>query len=213
MAKFYVVKQGRQTGIFKTWAECEAQVKGFAGAEFKSFPTDLLAERYLNGINEPKPVQPAPYSPVKPDLGPKSKRDIKIYTDGSFIEGKGYAWAYTIEQRGEIISENFGVGTNEEAASMRNVAGELAATIRAVVESYDRGYKHIHICHDYLGVSLWAEGGWKAKNKFTQWYATFMQHKMVDMDITFEHVKGHTGVEGNEHVDELCRRAFEEAGL
>jgi ribonuclease HI len=37
--KYYVVWNGRKTGIFETWAECEAQTKGFQGARFKSFPT------------------------------------------------------------------------------------------------------------------------------------------------------------------------------
>jgi ribonuclease HI len=35
--KYYVVWKGRKRGIFLTWAECEKQVKGFVGAEFKSF--------------------------------------------------------------------------------------------------------------------------------------------------------------------------------
>ena len=33
--KFYVVWKGRKTGVFTSWAECEKQVKGFVGAEFK----------------------------------------------------------------------------------------------------------------------------------------------------------------------------------
>jgi ribonuclease HI len=45
--KFYVVWNGRQTGIFKTWAEAEAQVKGFAGAQYKAFDTRAEAERAL----------------------------------------------------------------------------------------------------------------------------------------------------------------------
>ncbi len=42
--KVYVVWQGRQPGIYRTWAECEAQVKGFAGAKFKSYPNMALAK-------------------------------------------------------------------------------------------------------------------------------------------------------------------------
>jgi len=42
--KFYVVWKGRRTGIFDSWDECNAQIKGFAGAEFKSFKTRALAE-------------------------------------------------------------------------------------------------------------------------------------------------------------------------
>lgn len=42
--KFYVVWNGRKPGIYKTWAECEAQTKGYQGARFKSFPSEKEAE-------------------------------------------------------------------------------------------------------------------------------------------------------------------------
>ncbi|KHF41339.1 ribonuclease H [Halalkalibacter okhensis] len=51
--KFYVVWKGRKTGIFTSWAECEAQVKGFTGARFKSFPTKAEAEAAFNGEMKP----------------------------------------------------------------------------------------------------------------------------------------------------------------
>ena len=41
--KFYVVWKGRATGIFDNWDDCKTQVAGFAGAEYKSFPTKALA--------------------------------------------------------------------------------------------------------------------------------------------------------------------------
>ncbi|MDG4657823.1 ribonuclease H family protein [Ectobacillus antri] len=47
--KYYVVWKGRKTGIFNTWAECEAQTKGFTGARFKSFPTLAEAQAAFNG--------------------------------------------------------------------------------------------------------------------------------------------------------------------
>jgi ribonuclease HI len=46
--KFYVVWQGRKTGIFDTWKACEAQIKGFPQAVFKSFETRALAEKAFN---------------------------------------------------------------------------------------------------------------------------------------------------------------------
>jgi ribonuclease HI len=42
--KFYVVWKGRTPGIFTSWAECEQQVKGFVGAEFKAFESRQEAE-------------------------------------------------------------------------------------------------------------------------------------------------------------------------
>ncbi|MBW6491312.1 MAG: ribonuclease H family protein [Lentimicrobium sp.] len=38
--KFYVVWQGRETGIFRSWSACEKQVKGFEAARFKSYDTE-----------------------------------------------------------------------------------------------------------------------------------------------------------------------------
>jgi viroplasmin and RNaseH domain-containing protein len=46
---FYVVKNGRKTGIFKTWDECKAQVIGFKGAVYKGFVTEQEAIEYMTG--------------------------------------------------------------------------------------------------------------------------------------------------------------------
>lgn len=42
--KYYVVWQGKETGIFTTWEECKAQVHGQVGAKYKSFKTLAEAE-------------------------------------------------------------------------------------------------------------------------------------------------------------------------
>ena len=42
--KYYVVWQGRQTGVFTDWKECEAQIKGFQDARYKSFDSLKEAE-------------------------------------------------------------------------------------------------------------------------------------------------------------------------
>ncbi|WP_312095801.1 ribonuclease H family protein [Niallia sp.] len=46
--KYYVVWNGRKAGIFRTWAECEKQTKGYKGAAFKSFPSLEEAEKAFN---------------------------------------------------------------------------------------------------------------------------------------------------------------------
>jgi ribonuclease HI len=35
--RFYVVWRGRKRGIFASWEECERQVKGYVGAQYKAF--------------------------------------------------------------------------------------------------------------------------------------------------------------------------------
>ena len=42
--KYYVVWKGRKPGIFTSWAEAEKQIKGFAGAQYKSFGSRPEAE-------------------------------------------------------------------------------------------------------------------------------------------------------------------------
>ncbi len=43
---YYAVYQGRQTGIFTTWGECQQQIQGYSGAKFKKFKTRKEAEHF-----------------------------------------------------------------------------------------------------------------------------------------------------------------------
>ena len=56
--KFYVVWKGRKTGIFSSWADCAAQVQGFAGARYKSFASHLAAEQAFHGKYTAQAGQP-----------------------------------------------------------------------------------------------------------------------------------------------------------
>ena len=57
--KFYVVWQGRETGIFTSWGECKPQIEDYKGAQYKSFKTREEAEQafahsYYAAINKDK---------------------------------------------------------------------------------------------------------------------------------------------------------------
>ena len=47
--KFYAVKTGRSPGIYLTWADCKAQVDGFADAKYKGFATREEAKAWIDG--------------------------------------------------------------------------------------------------------------------------------------------------------------------
>ncbi len=50
--KFYVVWEGRAPGVYDSWEECEAQVKGYPDAKFKSFGNQIDAvNAFRNGDN------------------------------------------------------------------------------------------------------------------------------------------------------------------
>lgn len=53
--KFYVVWVGHSTGIYDSWEECQAQVKGFPGARYRSFDSQEEAtEAYRNNPDDYK---------------------------------------------------------------------------------------------------------------------------------------------------------------
>lgn len=74
--KFYVVWKGRKTGIFTTWAECEKQVKGFVGAQFKAFENETEAgaaylakyEDYIGRVSTSGRWREASVKPILPSV-------------------------------------------------------------------------------------------------------------------------------------------------
>jgi ribonuclease HI len=47
--KYYVVWAGHSTGIFDSWEECKAQISGFPGAKYRSFPSQEEAVKAYRG--------------------------------------------------------------------------------------------------------------------------------------------------------------------
>ena len=116
MAKFYAVRDGRKTGIFLTWEECKAQIDGYSGASYKSFKTVDEAKDFLR-FEEPKT-----------DLS-----GLCAYVDGSFNAKKQiYGSGAVILVDGVLVSEIKKAGNSEMLVSMRNVAGEIAASVMAM---------------------------------------------------------------------------------
>ena len=79
--KFYVVWNGLTPGIYHSWDDCQAQIKGVKGAVYKSFDSKEEAERayaspayeYIAPSNSPKgensnSAKPAS-SPLRPGIG------------------------------------------------------------------------------------------------------------------------------------------------
>jgi ribonuclease HI len=50
--KYYVVWRGKNTGVFDTWSECQSQIQGFPGAQYKAFESRKLAESAYAGRYE-----------------------------------------------------------------------------------------------------------------------------------------------------------------
>lgn len=200
---YYVVKEGSKVGLFNNWQECLASVKGYKGAVYKGFETKVEALEWFNGSVRVSTDLSGSIKVNGPldSIGPI---DYEVYTDGSFCKGK-YSYGYAFIKDGEVVFESNGVGEDLEAASMRNVAGELAAVQHAVEKAKTLDVR-IRIYHDYSGISLWVTGDWQAKNKFTQAYVAFMRahHGLYE----FKKVTGHSGDRFNDYVDRLAKEAL-----
>jgi ribonuclease HI len=48
--KFYAVAVGRKPGIYKTWTECDKEVKDFKGAKYKKFATYQEANDFIKSV-------------------------------------------------------------------------------------------------------------------------------------------------------------------
>ena len=45
--KFFVVWDGKEPGIYKSWEECKRQIHGYAGAKYKGFETEVEAKEAM----------------------------------------------------------------------------------------------------------------------------------------------------------------------
>lgn len=193
--KIYAVRKGKKTGLFGTWDACRAAVEGCSGAEYRSFLSREEAEAYLSG--------------TKSDTAGDSENQIVAYVDGSFNKELGkYAFGCVlIKPDGEIIRES-GNGDNPESLELRNVTGEMLGAMYAVKWCEVNGYAAVRICYDYMGIEMWATGGWKTNKSLTQKYAAFMKESSSRIRISFQKIAAHTGDKYNEEADKLAKAAL-----
>lgn len=231
--KFYAVKKGKRTGIFPTWEECKASVDGYPGAQYRGFATKSEATAYLNGTenfahgaqtsltgagnNEAGEYVPlsAAQSYAAAEEYESGTRclpgQVTAYVDGSFDVkiGKYSFGCVMLTPEGEIVRES-GNGDNPQSLALRNVTGEMLGAMFAVKWSAVNGYSAVEICYDYMGIEMWATGGWKAKNDLTQKYAAFMRENAKRIRITYRKIAAHTGDKYNEEADKLAKAALTE---
>lgn len=206
MGKFYAVAKGKsgEGKIYDTWDKCKKDVIGFKGAIYKSFPTLLEAEDFLeaHGVK-------VNGNDFKNKEEKKSNEDrLEVYVDGSFnLSSKEYSYGLIALFNGNVIYEENGK-RNDEAVAMRNVAGEVLGAIKAVEFAKNNGYKSISIYFDYQGIESWAKGTWKRNNFLTQGYNEFIKENLEEIDIKFIKVKGHSGDTYNDRADILAKKAL-----
>lgn len=199
--KVYAVRKGRQAGLFYSWPQCQEQIKGYSGAEYKSFKTEEEANAYLAGAVN-KAVPSLPTGEISDDV-------MLAYVDGSYnIATKEYSAGVVILWKGEEVTFSQ-KGNDPELAPMRNVAGETMGAKIAMTYALEQGVPTIVIYHDYEGIEKWCTNAWEAKQEGTKKYKQFYEQAAKQLEIHFVKVKAHSGDKYNEQADQLAKAALQ----
>lgn len=133
---------------------------------------------------------------------------IEAYIDGSYEHAsKTYGSGAVILKDGKILDEISYTGKNPNYVSMRNVAGEIEASMLAMKYCIDKGYKDLVIYFDYNGIEKWCTGEWKANKEGTKHYREFCIEAMKKINVSFKKVKAHSGDKYNDIADKLAKEA------
>ncbi|WP_163194118.1 viroplasmin family protein [Clostridium thermarum] len=206
--KYYAIKEGfdRDKGekvvnlIVETWGQCESLIKGVKGAKYKSFTTIEEAKQYL-----------AEADPILRKGRDQYPLDVPhAYVDGSFNIATGkYSYGLVITAEEVIIYVENGAAADDSHKDIRQIGGELKASIRALQYCAENNIKEIVIFHDYEGVCYHATGFWERREESSRQYYEIFNKIIKDHGIKVHFVKvdSHTGDLYNEMVDEFAKSA------
>lgn len=197
--KYYAVLSGYHPGIYKTWPECEKEVKGYSGAKYKSFVNLKDAEDYITGTS----------SIVDKD-------SINFYTDGSsktFEMKRIGAGGFYLQNEDKLIVEALPDATNQYS--------ELYGIYLALKEiSLIVSDKEINIYSDSIyAVGIMKRLKYYRINDFKKEDGTSLCNLDLillineldkDRKINYIHVMGHSGIPGNEVIDKAVQKCVDD---
>jgi ribonuclease HI len=227
--KFYVVWRGVKTGVFSDWPTTLALVDGFAGAQYKSFPTLAEAEAaFRRGAPPRSPAATA--GTARPRVlrtdhaDAVAASDTVIFCDGACEPNPGKAGSgMAVYRDGKLASLWYGAynpaGTNNTA--------ELNALLQALMlaKTEIQAGRTVQVRSDSSyglnAVTKWAAGwkkrGWrKAEGEIKNLEVIQELHALYEQmadDVTLQHVSAHVGIEGNELADRMAMLAVDRREL
>lgn len=214
--KYYAVRKGETPGIYLTWGDCQKNIQGYSGAEYKGFDDIREAEAFLlggagvsahTGKNGKEAVDAAYVDVAEAHFQDVAGNGAVAYVDGSYnVKTREYSCGVVLFYRGvtQYFSRKF---SNPEQAAMRNVAGEIEGSICAMNYCLEHRIESLVIYYDYEGIEKWCTGAWRANKEGTIAYRDFYRRASQQIKIRFVKVKGHSGDKYNDLADKLAKQA------
>lgn len=225
--KYYVVWAGRETGIFGDWGRCKAQVEGFAGARYKSYPTRAEAEAAFR--DGPGPATARATRATAPPGGRSARKgprtftaaevvghpaQVKIFADGGCEPNPGRAASgVAVYRDGRVAELWYGLynprGTNNtaelNALHQALLMAEREVGRQATVAVFcDSSYAIQCVTQWAVG---WQRKGWKKPGgeirNLELIQPAFALYTRLRPAVPVLHVNGHAGIEGNELADRM----------
>ena len=136
--KWYAVRKGRDTGVFRTWAEAKPLVDGYSGAEFKSFKQRADAVAY---VAEPR----GDSSNAKVDVKPTYQKRIG---DGSVTVDPNITSGRIVPTPHQKKAANIACKllNDEDNAVLRGYAGTGKTTLlKMIVDFYQSRVPEVYL--------------------------------------------------------------------
>ncbi|MEN0004086.1 MAG: ribonuclease H family protein [Bacteroidota bacterium] len=136
--KFYVVWEGHEPGIYDSWQACQRQIKNYAGAKYKAFPSKAAAEEafgsnyqdYIgNNATKAKPSKPKEIPASM--LGEVNWESIAVDAACSGNPGVMEYQGVDTKTGQQLFHKKFSLGTNN--------IGEFLALVHALAQFKKEG--------------------------------------------------------------------------
>lgn len=190
-------KQQEVTNIIVyTWEECYKLIKGVKGANYKGFSDIKDANEYINQVKSVIRTE----EEIPEDC-------MSIFVDGSFnSETEFYSYGFVVLKNGIVEYIESAKSEDKSKKELRQVAGELDATMKSVEYALSKNEKVVAIHFDYNGIACHCTGEWDRKDASSKLYYEKMQTYMKNgIEILFVKLESHTGEIWNEMADEKCK--------
>jgi ribonuclease HI len=207
--KFYAVACGKKPGIYTSWPEAEAQVKGFGGAKYKGFPSHQEAEAWMANPQWGQKIK-SQKKKVTHEHPVSVEGRTEIYSDGGAINNPGpggYGVVVLENNEARELTGGYLHTTNNRMELMGCIQGieALASHTKPVALFSDSKYVVNGISKGWA--KGWRKRGW-LKSDGNPALNSDLWGRLLDLidglDITFHWVKGHTGHPLNERCDQLA---------